>query len=71
MTLPFRYLHSLVTTVALMGLSLAYVLLLRYYQLRPTMAAYAHTHETIVSKIRAVMKDVLIGEGSPVYRGCP
>lgn len=54
-----------------MGLSLAYVLLLRYYQLRPTMAAYAHTHETIVSKIRAVMKDVLIGEGSPVYRGCP
>jgi hypothetical protein len=43
-----------------MGLSLSQVLRLRSYQSQPSMAAWAPTHETIISKTRKGMEEIAL-----------
>jgi predicted phosphatase len=43
-----------------MDLSLARFLRLHSYHLQPSTVAYAHTHETIVSNIWAVMEEIAL-----------
>jgi hypothetical protein len=57
---PFRLLTLLGTAIALMDLSLAQVPRLRSYQSQPSMAAWAPTHETIISKTRKGMEEIAL-----------